>query len=73
MLPACLFDFTAWLFVMRLVRLGFRACRSSSMTGRAKNVPDPTSCRDAHHILSVTILTCRGFHNRLSTFARFFP
>ena len=23
------------------------------MTGRAKNVPDPTSCQDAHHILSV--------------------
>ena len=34
-------------------------------TGRAQNVPDPTSCRDVHHILSVTIPTCQGFHNRL--------
>ena len=31
------------------------------------------SCRDAHHVLSVTIPTCRGFHNRLSIFVRFFP
>ena len=26
-----------------------------------KNVPDPTSCRDAHQVLSVTIWTCRDF------------
>ena len=29
----------------------------------AKNIPDPMSCRDAHHVLSVTIPTCHGFHN----------
>ena len=45
--------------------LGFRAYHTTSMTGHAKNVPDPTSCRDAHHILSVTIPTCQGFHKQL--------
>ena len=41
--------------------LGFRACRSTSTTGHAKNVPNPTSCWDTHHVLSVTIPTHRDF------------
>ena len=31
------------------------------MTGLAKNVPNPTSCRDAHHVLSVTLLPVLDF------------
>ena len=52
MLPACLFVFMAFLFVIQLVCKGFRACRSTSTTGRAKNVLDTTSCRDAYHVPS---------------------
>ena len=73
MLPACLFVFTACLFVMRLACYGFSVCCNSSMTDHAKNVPDPMSCHDGHYDLSVTLLSCWGFHNRLSIFARFFP
>ena len=47
------------------------ACLSG--TGHAKNIPDPTSCQDAYHILSVTVPSCRGFHNRLSIFMPLFP
>ena len=46
----------------------FTAC----MTGRAKNVPEPKSCRDGHYVLSVSVPSCRRFHNRLSIFVRFF-
>ena len=42
-------------------------------TGHVKNIPDPTSCRDVHHVLSVIAPSCRGFHYRLSIFAPFFP
>ena len=42
------------------------ACHSTSTTGHAKNVPDPTFCREGHYGLSVTIPSCQGFHNRLS-------
>ena len=41
------------------------------MTVPAKNIPDPKSCRDAHHVLSVTIPTCPGFHTRLSILRAF--
>ena len=40
-----------------------RACRSTSTTGRANNVPDPMSYCDGNHILSVTVPSCQGFHN----------
>ena len=43
--------FTACLFVMQ----GFRVCHNTSMTGLAKNVPDPTSCHDGHYNLSITV------------------
>ena len=69
MLLACLFVFTACLFVIWLVCYGFRACHNTSTTGHAKNVPDPTSCRDVHYTLSVSVPSCWGFHNQLSIFA----
>ena len=72
MFPACLFVFMACLFVIRLVCSGFRACRRSSTTGRAKKVPDPTAYQDGHYDLSVTLPSCWGFHNRLIIFAPFF-
>ena len=43
--------------------LGSRACRNTSTTRLAKYVPDPTSCCDGHYNPSVTIPSCRGFHN----------
>ena len=42
------------------------------MTGHAKKVPDATSCQDGHYDLSVTLMSCWGFHNRLIIFASFF-
>ena len=39
-----------------------------------KNRQDlPASHRDAHYVLSVTVRSCREFHNQLSIFAPFFP
>ena len=68
-LSVCLYS----LSVCDLARLlGFRACRRSSMIGRAKNVPEPMSCREGHYRLSATIPSCWGFHNRLSIFTHFF-
>ena len=69
-LSLCLYGFSVWI---RLVCYGFRACRNTSTTGRAKNVPDPTSCCDGHYDLSVTLPFCCGFHNRLGIFTSFFP
>ena len=37
-----------------------------------KNVPNPTSCRDGVHVLSATLPSCWGFHNRLHIFPCFF-
>ena len=51
---------------------GFWACRRSSTSGHAKKVPDPTVCWDGHYDLSVTLPSCRGFHNQLIIFASFF-
>ena len=39
------------------------------MTGRAKNVPDPTSCWDGHYDLSVIEPSCRGFSPDPTIFA----
>ena len=72
MLPACLFVLTACLFVMRLVFQGFRACRSTSATGHAKDVLDsPKSCWGSHHVLSVSVPSCRGLLTD-SAFSRLF-
>ena len=72
MLSACLFVFMACLFVIWLVCEGFGACHKSSTTGLAKKVPDPMACQDGHYDLSVTSLSCRGFHNQLTIFPPFF-
>ena len=42
------------------------------MTGRTINFPDPTSCQGSHHILSVSVPSCRGFLNQLSSIMPFF-
>ena len=41
------------------------------MTGRAKNIPNPTSCWDGVHVLSVTLPSFWVFHNQLCILSRF--
>ena len=58
MVPACLFVLSVCLAICLL---GFRACQSTSMTDRAKYVPDPIASLHSAHILSESLLVCRGF------------
>ena len=39
--------------------LEFKACCSTSTTGYAINIPNPMSCRGSHHVLSVSVPSCR--------------
>ena len=77
MLPACLFVFTACPFVIRLVCLGFRACRNTSTTGRAKKRPRPyvlviTTCLELYRPVGDFITDSafsRAFSHDPTTFA----